>query len=194
MPAEILDDVEVQDTEDVVDLPPSEEVPQGQLVEQLQDTSQTGEPELPDKYQGKSIREVVAMHQEAEKVIGRHSGEVGELRQFVDGFIKGKLEESQSAPEEPEEDKDFFEDPEAAVSKAISTHPDVQRAREQSDNFQKQSALSKIREAHPDMQDVLQASGFQEWVKGSPVRMELYQRADAFDYDAANELIGNYKK
>jgi hypothetical protein len=34
---------------------------------------QVEEPSLPDKYQGKSLEEVVQMHQEAEKLLGRQS-------------------------------------------------------------------------------------------------------------------------
>jgi hypothetical protein len=40
--------------------------------------------DIPDKYQGKSIKDIVQMHQEAEKLLGRQSSEVGELRRIVD--------------------------------------------------------------------------------------------------------------
>ena len=43
---------------------------------------------LPDKYQGKSTAEIVQMHQEAEKLLGRQSSEVGELRKML-GFKSG---------------------------------------------------------------------------------------------------------
>ena len=40
--------------------------------------------DIPDKYKNKSTAEIVRMHQEAEKLLGRQSSEVGELRSVVD--------------------------------------------------------------------------------------------------------------
>ena len=48
------------------------------------------EPTLPEKYQGKSLEQVVQMHQEAEKLLGRQSSEVGELRKVVDNKVYEK--------------------------------------------------------------------------------------------------------
>ena len=52
------------------------------------------EEEIPDKYKGKSTAEIVRMHQEAEKLLGRQSSEVGELRQVVDTYIQTQLDTS----------------------------------------------------------------------------------------------------
>ena len=60
-----------------------DEIQQQEEVEQPQAEEQS----LPDKYQGKSLEEVVQMHQEAEKLLGRQSSEVGELRKVVDDYI-----------------------------------------------------------------------------------------------------------
>jgi hypothetical protein len=48
-------------------------------VEEQQETPALQEPDIPDKYKGKSAEELVQMHQEAEKLLGRQSSEVGEL-------------------------------------------------------------------------------------------------------------------
>jgi hypothetical protein len=87
---------------------------------------QAEEPSLPEKYQGKSLEEVVQMHQEAEKLLGRQSSEVGELRKVVDDYISTQ---TQQAPQqqyvEPEDDIDYFTDPQAAVNRAIENHPKI---------------------------------------------------------------------
>ena len=44
-------------------------------VEEQQETPEVQEPEIPDKYKGKSAEELVQMHQEAEKLLGRQSSE-----------------------------------------------------------------------------------------------------------------------
>ena len=38
--------------------------------------------ELPEKYRDKSLDEIVKMHQEAEKLIGKQAQEVGEVRKL----------------------------------------------------------------------------------------------------------------
>ena len=50
------------------------------------------EDDIPDKYKGKSTAEIVRMHQEAEKLLGKQSGEVGELRSVVDSYIQTQLD------------------------------------------------------------------------------------------------------
>ena len=165
-----------------------------------QDLSPVGDQvddDLPEKYRNKSVKEIVGMHQEAEKLIGRQGGEVGELRGIVDDYIKANLaftaqqSQPQAAPEEP---ADFFEDPQKAVSQAIETHPAVVEAKQAAIQSKQASNLERIKAKHPDMQEVVNSSQFAEWVKGSPIRMEIYQRADTdFDYNAADELISTFK-
>ena len=79
MAAEIIEEVAPEETDE---LPTSEEMSTEELVQDLAPADTTEDPveELPDKYKGKSIQDIVGMHQEAEKLIGKHSGEVGELR------------------------------------------------------------------------------------------------------------------
>ena len=55
------------------------------------DAQDTNEPELPEKYKGKSLEEIIRMHQEAEKLIGRQAQEVGETRKLVDQLIQQQI-------------------------------------------------------------------------------------------------------
>ena len=57
------------------------------------------EEELPSKYKGKSIADIIRMHQEAEKTMGKQGSEVGELRRIVDDFITAQSVSKQQAPE-----------------------------------------------------------------------------------------------
>ena len=101
-----------------------EEVTQLQEEPQVEETPQE-EDEIPEKYQGKSTAEIVRMHQEAEKLLGRQSSEVGELRSVVDNYIQTQLDTNTPATQEPEEDIDFFSDPDKAVERAIKNWPCV---------------------------------------------------------------------
>lgn len=150
--------------------------------------------ELPEKYRDKSLDEIVKMHQEAEKLIGKQAQEVGEVRKLADELLKQSLaSKPQHIEQEPE--IDFFEDPRKAIQKELSAHPDVIAAREATQQFKKMQIQQKLGENHPDFAQVVQDPEFANWVKGSNVRMSLYAKADAeYDYDSANELLSTFKQ
>jgi len=170
-----------------------EETPEELTFESAEEPTEQVEEELPEKYSGKSVAEVVRMHQEAEKLLGKQSSEVGELRGVVDTYIQNQLKPQEPEPEE--DTPDFFDDPEKAVARAIENHPRMKEAQQASDNYRKQSAMSQIQQKHPDMNDIIQDAGFAEWVQASKIRTTLYQHADqGFDADAADELLTNWKE
>lgn len=174
----------------------SEEVSQVQetQVEQPQEqTQQQIEEDLPAKYRGKSAKEIAQMHMEAEKLIGKHAQEVGEVRRLADELLKRQLE-TKKEPEPAHEEIDFFEDPDKAVAKKIESHPAIQEAKEHARQLKQMQTFNRLQQAFPDFQSTVQDPEFAEWVKSSPVRMRLYASADAeYDYDSAAELLTTWK-
>ena len=174
------------DTQDTVETPQEEEQP-------------VQEPEIPEKYQGKSVEDLVQMHQELEKFSGKQSTEVGELRKLVDNHIQTQLS-TQQAPQQQqqnddEDDVDFFVDPKTAVSRAIDNHPKIKEAEAYTQRAKQQATLAQLKSTHPDMEQVLQDPKFAEWIKGSKVRTQLFVQADqGYDYDAAHELFSLWKE
>ena len=155
------------------------------------------EEEIPEKYKGKSTADIVRMHQEAEKLLGRQSSEVGELRSVVDSYIQTQLDtKAPPAPtEDPDEDVDFFSDPDKAVARAIANHPSIKKAEETTLENKRASALSQLTQRHPDMKEVISDSKFVDWIKGSKIRTQLFAQADrSYDYEAADELLTNWKE
>jgi hypothetical protein len=172
------------DTQDTVETPQEEEQPQP-------------ESELPEKYQGKSVEDLVQMHQELERFTGKQSTEVGDLRKVVDDYISSQTQLSQQAPEVQQQDEevDFFVDPQTAVARAIDNHPKIKEAQAYTEQAKKQAALAQLQQQHPDMESVLQDPKFAEWIQGSKIRTQLFIRADQeYDYDAASELFSNWKE
>ena len=151
---------------------------------------------VPEKYQGKSLEEVVQMHQEAEKLLGRQSGEVGELRKVVDDYISSQT--PTQAPQqtvEPEDDIDYFTDPQGAVNRAIENHPKIREAEQYTTQYKKQSSLASLQAKHPDMQNILSDPKFAEWIKASKIRTQLFVAADQqYDSDSADELFTLWKE
>ena len=178
----------------------ADQIEQNEVNEIQQEEVEQPQPEehsLPDKYQGKSLEEVVKMHQEAEKLLGRQSSEVGELRKVVDDYISTQTQPiaPQQQHVEPEDDIDYFTDPQAAVNRAIENHPKIREAQQYTEQYKKQSSLATLQAKHPDMQTILSDPKFAEWIKASKIRTQLFVAADQqYDADSADELFTLWKE
>jgi hypothetical protein len=160
--------VDPQPEEENVDQIENNEVDE---IQQEQEVEQPQEPSLPEKYHGKSLEEVVQMHQEAEKPAPQ--------QQYV----------------EPEDDIDYFTDPQGAVNRAIENHPKIREAEQYSADYKKQSALAALNNKHPDMQEILGDPKFAEWIKASKIRTQLFVAADQqYDAESADELFSLWKE
>lgn len=193
MAAKLIDERPEEDNVDTTELDTQEE--QFEQEPQQEEVTQQAEDDLPDKYRGKTAAELARMHQEAEKLLGRQSSEVGELRKVVDSYIQTQLSQQQ-APVQPEQDEDydFFTDPDKAVSRAIENHPKIKEAEQYTQQYKKATALNQLQSKHPDMQEILQDNRFAEWIKGSKIRTQLFVQADQqYDYEAADELFTLWK-
>jgi len=193
--ARLIDQEPEDQQEEFAPLGEDEQVVEEATEPTLEDTPEPEEDDgIPDKYRGKDIKDIVQMHQEAEKLLGRQSSEVGELRKIVDDFVKSQINATSPQKEEDEE-FDFFNEPDKAIAKAIENHPTIKAAQETSMAMRQQQILSQLQNTHPDFIDIVQDNSFQEWTNGSKVRQELYQRADKeFDFEAANELLTLWKE
>lgn len=183
-------EIELAEGEELANLPEQEE--------QLQEEEATPEPEskeeeLPEKYRGKSAAEIARMHQEAERLLGKQSGEVGELRRAFDDFVKGQ---AQNAPEQkkPRDPVDFFTDPEEAIRQVIAESPELKETRQVKQELQRIKAAETFRQQHPDAPEIMSNPKFAEWIKGSNYRVRLAQKADQYDIDAADELFTSWKE
>ena len=203
--AEIIDERQTTENENVefASLEPqyegaSEEVttPEPQGYEQ---PTQEEDEDLPEKYKGKSAKEIARMHQEAEKMMGKHSQEVGQLRAFADQLLQAQLATNkptvQQQTAEEVDDVDFYVDPKKAVDKALNSHPAIRQAQEAAEKLKRQESLALLKSKHPDMAQIAQDQSFREWVGKSVVRQNLYRLADAqYDAVAADELLTLWKE
>ena len=168
-------------------------------VEQTAEVVKPQEPveELPEKYKGKTAIEIAKMHQEAEKLIGRQANEVHEVRSLADQLLKQQLESNSKAkaPIEESLEEDFFADPASAVNRQVEKHPAVLEARQAALEMKKMKTAQQLSAKHPDFATIASDSGFQDWVKSSAIRLNLFAKADAeFDFESADELLSTYKE
>jgi hypothetical protein len=148
---------------------------------------------LPEKYRNKSLDEIIKMHQEAEKLIGRQAQEVGEVRKLADSLLKQQLETKHDTQPSKAQEIDWFEDPEKAVKQAVENNPVLKKMQEEQAKQAQLVALQTIEKAHPDFVSVAQSDDFQQWVTSSKIRTRLYEQASDYDVDSALELLDTYK-
>ena len=152
-------------------------------------------PELPEKYRDKSLDDIVRMHQEAEKLIGKQAQEVGEVRKLADELIKQNLGSRQQQTRQEEPEVDFFENPQKAIQRTVDNHPDVQAARQATLEMRRSQIQQRLAQEHPDFGEIAKDQDFANWVKSSPIRIKIFEQADSgYDFDSANELLSTYKQ
>lgn len=156
----------------------------------------TPEDTLPDKYKGKSVAEIVKMHQEAEKLIGRQANEVAEVRNLADQLIKRQIQPTQPVVADASvDDIDFFADPVSTVNKVIANHPSIRAAQEKAVELDRMTSKQKLVNKHSDYASVIADPEFVEFVTATPIRKQLFQAADKqYDFEAADELLTTFKE
>lgn len=161
-----------------------------------QTVTQTQTYEIPDKFKGKSLEDVVKSYVELESKVGSQGQELGELRKLADQFIQ-----TPTAPQygqagsryDATQDIDFDSLDEPDKVKAVLER-ELSPVRNELFELKKEKLNAKLKSEHPDFMDLVAQRDFQEWVMKSPVRMEMFARADRnFEYEAANELFTTYK-
>lgn len=181
-PSELLDDEydTIEDTE-ALDAPETTEA-----------SSEEVESKVPEKFKGKSPEEIAEAYLNLEKEYGRRSQEIGELRSLADNFIQQELNKKPKVEEDPISDDDFLVDPAATVGKAVKSDPVVRQLQEQLQSIQRENAMSSFNARHPNWQETAATEQFNNWVMASPYRQSLYQKANSFDFTAADELFNIY--
>jgi len=153
--------------------------------------------EAPEKYAGKSLEDVIDMHVNAEKALGKQGQEVGQQRKVIEQLVAQSQANQTTKPTEEvvSFEDNFYDDPAKAVSSAIENHPDIVRAKEERVKNAKMANMTQLESAHPDFMDVVDNKKFQDWIGKSGIRTELFRRADAnYDFSAANELLDTWKQ
>ena len=164
--------------------------------------AETQEPafEVPDKFSGKSVEDIVKSYQNLEQELGRKSQEIGELRNLSDSFLKAEISRNDPQTSQANENSnnetedDFFEDPSKAVNSLIEKHPRFQEFQEFQAKQSQDSSKVQLEQTHPDYIDIVQDTGFQDWVKASKFRVNLFEEADKYNYEAADELLTHWKE
>ena len=191
-------DVEISNIDDSTITDTTAEEVMDQVAEAVDASEAEESSEIPSKFAGKSTEEIIDSYTNLEKELGRKAQEVGELRKLSDSFLQAEVSRQQNPQdntplETKDNDVDFFDDPNKAVNDMIENHPKFQEFQQFQAQQAQAGAEARLKQTHPDFTEVVQDKAFQEWVQDSPIRMQMFQAADAYNFDAANELLTNWK-
>jgi len=202
---ESLNDSSVDDTVDQLDYRTGETVslmPTGHLTNdtyneiesELQDAQvQQAVDDLPEKFKGKSAKDIAEAYTNLEKELGRKGQEIGEMRKLYDSILQNTLsnQPKQDSPQEPEPTTDIFDDPEGTVHRLVQK--ELAPLKQQQELSKQEKFNQNLQQNYPDAESIVGSQEFADWVQSSRIRMEIYQKADNWDWDAANELLSTYK-
>ena len=169
---------------------------------QNQQTARQEQPRDPETGQFTSTQvDWEQRYKELEKLNSRQAQTLGEQRKLIDEYITGNpTPESEPEPQtesyQPITVDDLYEDPNAALQRAVDAHPAIREARKLTEQYQKDARdreADGFRERHPDYQEIAQSPEFQNWVVGDPTRVSLYSRGNEYDFSAADALFRLYK-
>lgn len=151
---------------------------------------------IPEKYAGKTLEDVIEMHQNAERVLGKQGMEVGQQRKLIESLSSQQQATETALPKEepvPFEEQ-FYADPANAVNSAIENHPDMVQAKKTRVQQNQSYQQAQLESAHPDFMTIVEDKGFQDWIGASKIRQEIFRAADSYDFESANELFSTWKQ
>ena len=142
---------------------------------------------IPDKYQGKSLEDIIAMHQNAEKELSRQGNELGETRKINDRLLE-TLNTPKPVQEQEQQTYDWDYEPDKAAAELVSK--EVGAIKNELDSFKQQQAVEQFKAKYPNFEQDASSQEFLDWVQSSQYRTNLYQRNhNGIDLVAAEELM-----
>ncbi len=152
--------------------------------------------ELPAKFKDKSVEDIVKSYTELEKQFGRQAQELGDTRKLADSLVQKELHSQNNTPSIENEEEEFefdYDNPKESIRKLVQKELDP--LKQSVTKTDVAMAQRQLQEKHPDYPQVVQNEDFTQWVNSSPIRMDLYHRANNnHDLEAAVELLDTFKQ
>ena len=110
-------------------------------------------------------------NQHLKRVIGDQGNQIGDLRKMVETSL-------------PQED-DWDFDPQ---------EKELQGLKADIGQMKQAEALRQLEQSYPGFRELPKNQEFQDWIQDSPVRADLYRRADQMDFNAAQEMLSLWRE
>lgn len=171
-----------------------------------QDTQQQAQPsqeDLPEKFRGKSAKEIADAYKQLESQMGRMANDLGTQRVLTDRLLNlrrdNDLRQNGAGITQPETPKikatDLAEDPTGSIQKVVNAtiaqrDQETEQATLQS---ARQAAAARLVQDHPDYQEYVNNAEFTTFINSSPIRKRAAVQAQQGDFDAGNDLLTEFK-
>ena len=151
--------------------------------------------EVLPRFKGKTPAEISRAYEELETLHGRLANEVGDYRKMAREWLFNEQENSSKGKGKATKeltDEDFIDKPADSVSTLVSDKIDPVTKR--LDKMAVDLQVAEFQRKNPDYMEIVSNPEFSEWVKASPYRTRLYQKADAMDLEAGTELLQGFRE
>lgn len=156
-------------------------------------TMQGIEKEIPERYKGKTVDDLINMHVNLEKVLHRQGNELGQARRTIDlqsqtlaNAIPRNNPSTQPQERPPLTAETLLGDPQKALETAVQ--PLAQATAQRLDSIERKLSQTDFESKHPNFVQDVQNPEFQNWVTGSRTRQKLLQALNQYDFDSGNDL------
>jgi len=172
-----------------------EREPANEVITEIANNAKKEEAQLPPKFEGKNVDEIVKSYANLEQQFGRQGSELGELRKLADSLIQKNLQDTSNTRSESLEksisEDDFYSDPVNAVRKVVEEA--LEPMKSNLSQTKVDSTVQRLQAKHPDMADVVNDLGFQQWIMETTPRQDMWVKASNGDFEYADELFTQYK-
>lgn len=158
------------------------------------------EPQVPEKYRGKSLEDVIDMHRNLESAYGRMANDLGTQRQLTDQLLELKreqdLQNNSPDPLPQVTSGDLLDNPQETLEKLIEakTSQNSKAALDRVQALEATLAQERFLTHHSDVNEITSSDGFNSWLSRSPLRMRDAQIAASGDWTVADALLSEYKE
>lgn len=159
----------------------------------------TAAPTVPEKYRGKSVEEIIQMHQNAESALGRMANDLGTQRKLTDRLLDVKrnddLQRNGGHKLPQVTSAELLEKPTETLERFTSAQGEqlVSGLKQDIDSLRGEIHKQNFVAKHPDYQDLANDQEFVRWVQLSPYRARAAVEAYKGDWVAADELMSEFK-
>lgn len=152
------------------------------------------ESNIPDKFKGKSVEDVVNSYVELEKAYGQRANDIGEYRKLADQLLEQQLSNKETPTKEEIFDvENLLDNPEEMVSKLVEKQ--TKPLMDELQQYKRNGAKEVFESEHPDYMDVASSQEFQEWIQSNPTVKKIFIDADKnYDYQSGGEVLDLYKQ
>lgn len=159
---------------------------------------------VPDKFKGKSVKDILDSYANLESRNGHMANELGTQRQLTDRLLDLKRDGDLSkngAQQAPVRQKlevtaaDILDKPAETLDRVIAQREqDFTRVVDQRlQRLEMNNAENAFKQRHSDFQDVVTGQKFGDWVRSSPIRLRAAAAANQGNWQIADELLTEFK-